>query len=298
MNILLTGSNGFLGKELYNHLIVTNTVFTLNRTNSNYNCDLSRGTIIFNNLFDVVIHAAGLAHIKANKQNNYLYTDINVNGTANLLNSLQKNIPKYFIYISSVSVYGLNEGVNIDEDEPLLANDPYGLSKILAEDKVIKWCNNNNVIFTILRLPLIVGNNPPGNLGSMINAIQKGYYFNISGGNFRKSMVLNTDIAGSILKISKVGGIYNLTDGVHPSIKELSIIISTKLGKTKLLNLPFIFAYLLALLGDILGSRFPINSNKLAKITSTLTFNDSKARATFGWEPIPVLKGIKLNNNE
>jgi hypothetical protein len=41
-----------------------------------------------------------------------------------------------------------------------------------------------------LVLPLLVGENPRGNLGVMMRAIDKGYYFNIGGGKARKSMVL------------------------------------------------------------------------------------------------------------
>jgi hypothetical protein len=58
--------------------------------------------------------------------------------------------------------------------------------------------------------------------------------------------------------------------------------------------MPSLLANVLAKLGNILGDTFPINSNKLFKITSTLTFDDSKARKAFGWKPTPVLEGFKL----
>jgi hypothetical protein len=61
--------------------------------------------------------------------------------------------------------------------------------------------------------------------------------------------------------------------------------------------MPLFIAKGLAKIGDILGNVFPINSNKLSKITSTLTFDDSKARIAFGWDPNPVLEGFKLNEN-
>jgi hypothetical protein len=59
--------------------------------------------------------------------------------------------------------------------------------------------------------------------------------------------------------------------------------------------MPLFIANVLAKTGDILGNPFPINSNKLLKITSTLTFDDSKARVAFGWDPTPVLEGFKIN---
>jgi nucleoside-diphosphate-sugar epimerase len=297
MNILLTGSNGFFGKIILSHLSNSNVLWGLSRIGSDYNCYLEKQVPKFNLQFDLVIHAAGKAHSFSNKRkdSNDFYL-VNVVGTQNLLEGLGKSgIPKYFVFISSVSVYGKDFGSGIDEDAPLLAMDPYGLSKIQAEKVILDWCKKHNVIYTILRLPLLVGQNPPGNLGAMINGIQKGYYFNIAGGNAKKSMVLAEDVAKSILKVAEIGGIFNLTDGYHPSFLELSNHISYQLSKGKPVNLPLWFVNMIAKLGDLLGNNSPINSNKLKKIISNLTFDDSRAREVFGWNPTPVLKGFKFN---
>jgi nucleoside-diphosphate-sugar epimerase len=146
-------------------------------------------------------------------------------------------------------------------------------------------------------LPLVVGENPPGNLGAMIRGIKIGYYFNIAGGNANKSMVLATDVAKFILKAAEKGGIYNLTDGQHPTFNELSKNIARKMGKSYVPNLPKLFAYILAKFGDHLGNKFPINSDKFLKITSTLTFDDNEARMAFGWNPSPVLDCFKIQQD-
>jgi nucleoside-diphosphate-sugar epimerase len=299
MKILITGGRGFLGSVICNSLSKKNDVFTLSRFNSNFNFNLDVETPILTEKFDIVIHAAGKAHmLPLNDTDSINFFLSNVNGTKHLLEGLRmSSLPRYFVFISSVSVYGLTEGDNINEMSPLLAEDPYGKSKIDAEFVVIKWCEEHNVTCTILRLPLVVGTNPPGNLGSMIQGIIKGYYFNIAGGNAKKSMVLASDIANFILKASEVGGTYNLTDGIHPTFNELSKRISQKFYKSYVPNMPFFIAKGLAKIGDIIGDVFPINSNKLSKITSTLTFDDSKARLAFGWNPDPVLEGFKLNEN-
>jgi nucleoside-diphosphate-sugar epimerase len=180
-------------------------------------------------------------------------------------------------------------GVQIDEKHPLLAIDPYGLSKIQAEHLVLDWCQKNNVLCTILRLPLLVGENPPGNLGVMLNGIKKGYYFNIAGGLARKSMVLAEDVANVLIKASEIGGIYNLTDGYHPSFYELSNAIAKNNGKKRIFNMHFLIAKSIALIGDFVSTKFPLNSSKLNKITTDLTFDDSKARHILGWNPEKVL---------
>jgi nucleoside-diphosphate-sugar epimerase len=287
--ILLTGSTGFLGTCLYNN-IQNNIIKTLNRNSGDYVTDLSIEAPILSDRFDLVIHSAGMAHITPqteNEKNDFF--SINVSGTRNLLKSLENSKLNKFVFISSVSVYGLTKGENINESTPLLAQDHYGKSKIEAEEIVKKWCEEQNVICTILRLPLVVGENPPGNLGAMIRGINKGYYFNIGGGDANKSMVLATDVAKFILKAAEKGGTYNLTDGCHPSFSELSKKIASKMDKSYVPNLPKLFAFLIAKLGDHLGNKFPINSDKFLKITSTLTFDDNKARVAFGWNPSPVL---------
>jgi nucleoside-diphosphate-sugar epimerase len=247
----------------------------------------------FSQVFNLVVHCAGKAHTKPKTEiEAKKFFEVNVNGTQNLLKGLALvGVPKQFVFISSVAVYGKECGISISENEKLNAKDPYGLSKTHAEQLVIDWCQKNNIICTVLRLPLLVGKNPPGNLGSMIRAIQKGYYFNIGGGKAKKSMVLAEDVARFIPIIAPIGGTYNLTDGYHPSFADLS----HALAKKKINNLPLIVAKIMGHIGDILGENAPINSLKIKKLTADLTFDDSKAR-DLGWKPQSVLEFLKNND--
>jgi len=296
MRILLTGHSGFLGgtlKKIFDE--DSHQVYPLVKSGMTIN--ITRAFSLNNN-YDTVVHCAGKAHsVPKTSLEKQAFFDVNFTGTQNLLQGLEESqsLPTAFIFISTVAVYGRDNGVNISENAPLLAKDPYGLSKIKAEKIILDWCKKHNVICTILRLPLLVGQNPPGNLGAMIKGIQKGYYFNIAGGNAKKSMVLAEDVAKSILKVAEIGGIYNLTDGYHPSFAELSNHISYQLGKGRPVNLPLWFVNIIAKLGDLLGDNSPINSNKFKKIVSDLTFDDSRAREAFGWNPTPVLGRVKFN---
>lgn len=296
MKILLTGSNGFLGYQIQTVLNPTLDFTTLSRSNSSINCDISNFIPVLPQV-NIVIHAAGKAHsVPKTLEEKQAFFDVNFKGTQNLLKGLEEcqSLPKAFVFISSVAVYGRENGVNIPEDAPLLAKDPYGLSKIQAEQLVLDWCKRNNVICTILRLPLLVGPNAPGNLGVMIKGIKRGYYFNIAGGNAQKSMVLAEDIAKFIIDAAMVGGIYNLTDGYHPTFNELSKVISFQLGKGRVYNLPESIAKMFAFTGDIFGKVFPFNTNMYNKITSTLTFDDSAARRAFGWNPKPIIENLYI----
>ncbi len=290
VKILLTGSSGFLGKVLFDNLSNNHSVTTLSRNNnSSQQIDLRYVFNLASN-FECVIHAAGTAHlVPKTPEEEKSFWAVNVVGTRNLLKALEHNPPKYLVYISTVAVYGTVCGKNLNENSPILACDLYGISKIQAEAEIIDWCRRFDVTCTILRLPLIYGENPPGNLKAMIQGIKKGYYFNIAGGQARKSMVRAEDVARFILPASEVGGIYHLTDGQHPSFQELSLLIGQAHRRNWIPNMPLGLAKIIAKVGDILGPWFPLNSDKLLKITSELTFDDSLARRNFGWNPQPII---------
>lgn len=288
MKILITGSSGYLGGFLLAKFRDQN-VSTLGRSNSDFNLDLVN-EIPSLPLFDCIVHAAGKAHVvPQSPKDTQVFWDVNVLGTRNLLKALEASPPKRFVFISTVAVYGMSKGVLLNETAPLLAKDPYGQSKIHAEAEILSWCNSMGVKCTILRLPLVFGENPPGNLKAMIRGIQNGYYFNIAGGIARKSMVRANDVALFILPASEVGGIFHLTDGHHPNFYELSHFIGKSMGRNWIPNMPIKLAYFAAKVGDLIGDWFPLNSHKIKKITSELTFDDSKARVQFGWEPTPVI---------
>ncbi|MEO7308861.1 MAG: NAD-dependent epimerase/dehydratase family protein [Chitinophagaceae bacterium] len=296
---LLTGASGFLGKYLAEHLASDgDRVVTLGRSAAaDIVCNLSTGIPKINTQVEVVVHAAGKAHIvpktEAEKQD---FFDVNYQGTVNLCKGLEALPvkPKAFVFISTVAVYGVDAGENISEKAVLNGNTPYAKSKIAAEEFLQHWCLEHGVLLSTLRLPLIAGSRPPGNLGAMITGLQDGKYFNISGGHAKKSVVMASDIAVWIPVIAGSGGTYNLTDGYHPSFAELAAIIAQQLGKSSPKNIPGWLATMMGWAGNLLGNKAPINSNKLQKITATLTFDDSHARKAFGWKPQPVLEAFRI----
>lgn len=290
-NILLTGSSGFLGKQIFHYLETDNLIDTLSRNSGAFKIDLAVQIPSLKSPYELVIHTAGKAHsVPKNGYDDKEFYDSIVEGTKNLLLALDRSgPPKSIVFISSVAVYGLHKGLLITEDYPLCAKDPYGKSKIIAEKLICDWSEKNNVKCSILRLPLVAGSNPPGNLRSMIHGIKHGYYFDIDKGKAKKSIVLGSDVAKLIPLAANYGGIYNLTDGYHPSLAELSELVARQLGKQKPKSLPLSLAIMMARFGDMFGSKFPLNSSKVLKLTSDLTFDDSKARDLLGWNPTAVL---------
>jgi len=296
-NILLTGGSGFFGQYLKKELSENGKVTTIGISeNDDIYFDLSKGIPELNGSFDMIVHAAGKAHVvPRTEEEEKAFYDINYRGTVNLLEALQQSekIPGKLVFISTVAVYGREEGERLKESLELQAGDPYGESKIMAEKAIIEWGNKNNVIVTILRLPLLIGKNAPGNLGAMIAAIKKGRFAIIGKGDTKRSMVFAGDVAAFIPKIADTGGIYNLTDGFHPTFKELASTIGSKLHKRPYFVIPDFVATLMAKTADILQKvlrkELPFNSRRLKKLTSSLTFDDSKAREK-GWSPHKVLE--------
>lgn len=297
MRILFTGANGFLGKNVIPLLRKKSfEVKTFGTHSTDFIYDIANEIPDFEEKFEIIFHAAGKAHsIPENFVEEKKFYDVNFEGTKNLCKSLENQLPDIFIFISTVAVYGKDFGEDIIEESPLKGITPYAKSKILAEEFLLNWCKKNKVILFILRPSLIAGPSAPGNLGDMINAIKAGKYFNIAGGKAKKSIFWVEDFADLTSKIlHKKGGIYNVSDDEHYNFKEISLMISKGLNKKSPKNIPFFVAKLLARTGDLLGSKFPMNSLRLKKITDSLTFSNKKMKNELEFTPSNVKRKFQI----
>src|SRR5690606_9088682 len=296
MKLLFTGASGFLGQNVKPILEKQYEVKTLGLAGDDIVSNIAHDIPEISETFDVVFHAAGKAHIvPKTPEEKQAFFDVNYQGTVNLCKALEKSsLPKAFIFVSTVAVYGVEFGANISEEHPLKGETPYALSKIQAEQYLTEWCAKNNVKLGIIRPSLIAGPNARGNLGAMVNGIKTGKYFSIGGGTARKSVLMVQDIATLIPLLVEKGGIYNVCDDVQPSFRELEAIIAKQLDKNQPKAIPYFIAKAMALVGDLLGAKAPINSLKLKKITESLTFSNNKAKTELGWQPISVLENYRI----
>ena len=297
MTILFTGASGFLGSNIIQLLNGAYNIISVGLSpQDTYLVDIATDIPTFIDAFDVVFHAAGKAHsIPKTEEEKQLFFDVNLQGTKNLCTALENSgIPKAFIFISTVAVYGCDSGENITEEHPLNGTTPYALSKIKAEKYLQGWCAMHNVKLSILRPSLIAGPKPPGNLGAMIRGIRNGKYLSIAGGKARKSVLMVQDIANLLPMLIEKGGIYNVCDSYQPSFRELEMVICKQLNKKRPISIPYWFAKSMAIFGDCFGEKAPINSLKLRKITHSLTFSNEKAMRELGWKPMNVLKNFRI----
>lgn len=295
--LLFTGGTGFLGRNIKsildkNYEVTTIGIMDADMIKANFVSDIPQ----LPERYDIVLHAAGKAHIypKTEAERQAFY-DVNLKGTIHLCDALEQvGLPKAFIFISTLNVYGDEPGnMNTEAERPLVGSSPYADSKIQAEGYLTKWCKKNNVILTILRPALLAGKGAPGNLGVMINGIRTGAYLSIAGGKAKKSVLMVDDIAHLVPLVAEKGGVYNVCDDHNPSFGELEATIAKQLGKRKPINIPYWMAKCLARIGDVF-SFFPINSARLKKIVTSDTWSNEKAKRELGWQPMDVLDNYKI----
>lgn len=297
-SLLFTGASGFLGANILPRLKREYAPLTTlgHLDTDDITVNLARNIPELPHKFDIVLHAAGKAHVvPKTKAEEQAFYDVNYQGTVNLCKALEKSgVPQAMIFISTVAVYGCEGGELIEETHPLNGTTPYAKSKIMAEEFLTEWCKKNGVVLTILRPSLLAGVNPPGNLGDMVRGIRKGFYVNIAGGKVCKSVLMAEDIANLIPLVKGKGGIYNVCDTDQPTFGNLSCLIASQLGKRKPLSIPYWMAKSLALVGDVVGKKFPVNSARLEKLTTSLTFSNRKAMDELGWKPMKVLETLHV----
>lgn len=159
--ILITGAGSYIGMCFEKHMknFPEYTTETLDMTDSGWEKkDFSS--------FDVIYHVAGIAHRKETEENAQLYYDVNRDLTARVAEKAKKEGVKHFVFLSSMSVYGVEEGV-ITRDTPPAPKSNYGKSKIQAEEKLNELADENFSV-AIMRPPMVYGDGCKGNYQMLV----------------------------------------------------------------------------------------------------------------------------------
>ena len=309
MRVLISGATGFIGRSVVAaYREAGGEVVTIGRS-AHPDVGSAPSSHIASHLrqrpdlaalqpFDQVVHLAGKAHIVPRTAEEAADFDaVNYLGTKYLLEALaqQDQLPASFVFASTVAVYGMASGALLGEETATKPTTPYGKSKRAAEELVREWSAKNNVNGLILRLPLVAGPNPPGNLGAMEAAFRRRRYVRIGGNEARKSMIWSKDLAAWLPTTKTFSGTYNLTDGDHPSFSELEWVYASAFGGPRL-TVPRTILSVGATFGDLLQKvtgRSPLTTERLTKLTSTLTFADDRARQDINWAGTSVLKHLE-----
>ena len=116
--------------------------------------------------FDAVIHFAALKAVGESCEKPLAYFDNNIAGTLVLLQAMRDAGVSRLVFSSSATVYGEPDAVPIDEDAPLSATNPYGRTKLVAEQLIGDVCAADPALRAIsLRYFNPVGAHPSGTMG-------------------------------------------------------------------------------------------------------------------------------------
>ena len=211
VTVAVTGASGFIGSHLVNQLIQAKfRVITVQRSGicprkaSIRRADLSKPQHISPTLFknvDVVIHAAALVHSRS--ATTKIYNTINVEATERLFHLAKTSNVRKFIFISSVSVYGLNSAkVPIDINSPLDPKTPYAESKMYSE-KTLLNDDHKAIKVAIIRLPLVRGEGAPGNFGALEKLAKTGLPLPFSLANNRRSSVTIETVTKTLVEMCR-----------------------------------------------------------------------------------------------
>lgn len=155
--ILITGKNSYVGNSFATWLDKYPEKYEVNKMSVRNDGWKQKDF----SLYDVVVHVAGIAHRKETKQNKELYFYVNRDLTYEIAKKAKNEGVNQFIFISSMSVYGMDVGIITRETMPH-PKSYYGKSKLEAE-KLIRSLHDEKFKITIVRPPIIYGKNCPGN---------------------------------------------------------------------------------------------------------------------------------------
>lgn len=148
-SVLITGSSGFIASHLVDK-ISQKTILLGKRDNL-----LSREKVLQLKRTDVVIHLASKVPGR-NQGKKEKFFENNVLGTLNILEYCVKKKVEKLIFISS-SVYGKPQRNPVNEKHPVIHNNPYTKSKILAEELCKAYAKEYGLKVIILRLANVFG---------------------------------------------------------------------------------------------------------------------------------------------
>jgi nucleoside-diphosphate-sugar epimerase len=193
MHIGVTGASGFIGRHLSEHLTKHGNEVTafVRRVGSVPDAVASRvQQLELENerpidarpgAIDCLVHVAGLAHEKsAAKAGNHsdIYDAINSRASIRLAERAARLKIRRFVFVSSISVYGqrvLGAGTEIRETSHAEPTEPYGRSKLNAENGLRETAERLGIELVIVRPALVVGPKAPGNLNTLGRLIRSGY---------------------------------------------------------------------------------------------------------------------------
>jgi len=243
-----------------------------------------------------VTHLAARVHVMAERATNPLleFRRVNVEGTLNLARQAAAAGVRRFLFVSSVKVNGEGTAEShpfnaADAPAPL---DPYGISKMEAEQGLRQIANDTDMEVVIVRPPLIYGPGVKANFASLMHAVQRGIPLPLASVTHnRRSFVALDNLVDLLITCidhpAAANQAFLVSDGEDLSTADLLHRLGEAMGKpARLFPVP---PSLLQFSADLLGK-----GDMAQRLLGNLQVDISHTRNTLNWSPpISVDEGLR-----
>lgn len=236
---------------------------------------------------DVIVHCAARVHLIKDDVINPLqaYCEMNVSGTLNLANQAAYSGVRRFVYISSIKVNGeiTHSDQSFTADDIPAPLDPYGVSKLQAEQGLREIEAQTGMEVVIVRPPLVYGFGVKANFAYMMQWVARGIPLPFGAIHNARSMVALDNLVDLLVTCVKhpaaAGQTFLVSDGEDLSTTELLRRTAKAMGKRVfLLPVPaFIVEWGLTFLGK---------RDIAQRLCGSLQLDISKTRQILGWSPL------------
>jgi len=269
MKAFVTGGAGFIGSHLTERLLERgDKVVVIDNLNDYYNPRIKEQNIsramrtsqmtfikgdildmkllqkIFeDNSFDIIVHLAARAGVRASLEQPILYEEVNCRGTLNLLEMARRHQIKRFVFASSSSVYGNTKEIPFREDARIdRPVSPYAATKAAGELYCFNYYHLFGISCTALRFFTVYGprQRPDMAIHKFTTLIDQGKTIPFFGdGNTARDYTFYTDIIDGVVAAIDRNikfEIINLGESRTITLSRLVSIIEENLGKKAVLN--------------------------------------------------------------
>ena len=231
--LLITGSNGFVGKYFINKYKGKYDIRTFSFLKDDINSlDCSD--------LDVVFYLSALVH-QMDGASCEEYERVNVTQTLQLAKKAKKSGVKHFVFMSTVKVYGEETDSKYSENSICNPEDDYGKSKLKAELELQKL-EDEDFKVSIIRTPIVYGYGVKANIKSLINLVNKVPLLPFGKIENKRSMVYIGNLCHLVYEIitQEKSGIFLASDDQPLSTSRLIELVAKNLDKkVYLVKIPF-----------------------------------------------------------
>ncbi len=234
----------------------------------------------------VVVHAAARVHMPDDNTSDPLaaYRRVNVDGTLGLARQAAEAGARRLVLVSTVKVNGEQTlpGRPFTADSQPEPGDPYGVSKLEAEQGLLRIARETGLEVVIIRPPLVYGPGVKGNFATLVRLVEKGLPLPLGAVRNQRSLVGVDNLVDLIVTCmdhpAAASQVFLAADGEDVSTPELLRRLSAARGRRpRLVPVP---PGLLMAAAAVLGRR-----GQARRLLGSLQVDISKTRDTLGWRP-------------